>query len=144
MSRTVTPGCGNQWDNAVPQPQQLAIQFDPSLPERHRSLKECVAACAYTQRGGLTAVAGKLDMSPSHLSEVLAGGGDRGRKFDLDELERYIATYNDVTPVLYLVAKFMPEHANDTEQAAAQLRSLLQQIPALLNSVTSPKPRGRR
>jgi len=65
--------------------QQLSLSFDPDLADQHRSLKECVACRVYQQRGGVTAVAGKLDLSPSHLSEVLAGGGDRHRKFDLDE-----------------------------------------------------------
>ncbi len=31
------------------------------------------------------------------LLVLLAGGGDRHRKFDLDELERYIAAYRDFT-----------------------------------------------
>lgn len=63
--------------------QQLALSFDPDMAEQYRSLKECVASRVYNQRGGIAAVAGKLDLSPSHLSEVLGGGGDRHRKFDL-------------------------------------------------------------
>lgn len=96
----------------IPQaPTQLSLSFDPGLAEHHRSLKECLACRIYQQRGGLTAVAGKLDMSPSHLSEVLAGGGDRHRKFGLDELEKYVETYKDPTPILYLIAKYLPDAA---------------------------------
>lgn len=111
---------------------QLSLSFDPGLAEQHRSLKECVACRIYQQRGGVTAVAGKLDMSPSHLSEVLAGGGDRHRKFDLDELEKYIATYRDFTPILYLVAKFMPDASTAHAAALEQLAAFTQQFPVIV------------
>jgi hypothetical protein len=130
MRSTVPHPCGKQGDEAVPQ--QLAIAYEAGLLDQHRSLKECVAACVYRQRGGITAVAGKLDMSPSHLSEVLAGGGERHRKFDLDEFERYVATYGDTTPILYLVAKYLGQHGTDQAAAAQQLRAMLDQLPSLL------------
>jgi hypothetical protein len=110
----------------------LAIAYEPGLIDQHRSLKECVAACVYRQRGGVTAVAGKLDLSPSHLSEVLGGGGERNRKFDLDELERYVQAYGDTTPILYLCAKYLGDHGSDQAAAAQQLRAVLDQLPALL------------
>ena len=74
----------------------------------------------------------KLDMSPSHLSEVLAGGGDRHRKFDLDELEAYIARYNDPTPILYLVAKYLPDAASASAAAMQRLAEFADALPALL------------
>lgn len=101
-----------------------------------------MAARIYAQRGGVTAVAGKLDMRPSHLSEVLGGGGDRGRKFDLDELERYIEAYQDFTPILYLCAKFLgDQHAS---QAAATAR-LNEQLQALMETLgqTGVKAKGK-
>lgn len=111
---------------------QLSLSFDPDLAEQHRSLKECVAGRIYQQRGGIAAVAGKLDMSPSHLSEVLAGGGDRHRKFDLDELEEYIQKYRDFTPILYLVAKFMPDASTAHAAAMEQLAAFAQQFPQIV------------
>ena len=130
MRSSVPPPCGKQGEQSVPQ--QMAISYEPGLVDQHRSLKECVAACIYRQRGGLTAVAGKLDLSPSHLSEVLAGGGERNRKFDLDELERYVQAYGDVTPILYLAAKYLGHEGSDQAAAAQQLRAMLDQLPALL------------
>ena len=113
-------------------PTQLTLSFDPSLTEQHRSLKECVAARIYSQRGGVTTVAGKLDLSPSHLSEVLGGGGDRNRKFDLDELERYMSAYRDFEPIRYLCAKFLgdlgAEQASATARVAEQLETLMQTL----------------
>lgn len=67
--------CGKQGDKMIPQaPAQLSLPLDMSVIQQHRTLKECIAARVYVQRGGLSAVAGRLDMSPSHLSEILGGG----------------------------------------------------------------------
>lgn len=113
-------------------PTQLTLSFDPALTEQFRSLKECLAARMYSQRGGLTAVAGKLDMSPSHLSEVLGDGGERNRKFGLDELERYMTAYRDFEPIRYLCAKFLgdigAEQASATARVAEQLETLMQTL----------------
>jgi hypothetical protein len=146
MGRTVAAGCGNQGENEFPHDElaQRALAFDPTLPDQHRSLKECVAARIYNQRGGLTAVAGKLDMSPSHLCEVLAGGGERNRKFDLDELEAYIEKFGDVTPILYLVAKFMPDEMAQQAQAMRDLQNLVQRLPSMLATIQPAAPRSRR
>lgn len=110
----------------------MTLDLDPGLVEQHRSLKECLAARVYQQRGGLTAVAGKLDMSPSHLSEVLAGGGERKRKLDLDELERYIQAYQDPTPILWLVARYLPDAAAQHCAAMSRLAELAESLPTLL------------
>lgn len=117
----------------IPQsPAQLSLSFDPDLADQYRSLKECVAGRVYQQRGGISAVAGRLDMSPSHLSEVLGGGGERNRKFDLDELERYIREYRDFTPILYLVAKFMPDASAAQAAAIEQLAAFTAQFPQIV------------
>ena len=142
MRSSVRATCGNHGEDVVPQ--QMAIAYEPGLLDQHRSLKECVAACIYRQRGGLTAVAGKLDMSPSHLSEVLAGGGDRHRKFDLDELERYVQTYGDPTPILYLAAKCLGDAGTEQVAAAQQLRAMLDNLPALLAAAGVAAPRARK
>lgn len=140
MPGNVPSGCGNQWESAVPQ--QLTIAFDSDLLQ-HRSLKDCVAACVYRQRGGVTAVAGRLDMQPSHLSEVLGGGGERNRKFDLDELEAYVREFNDLTPIHYLVAKYCGDAAAEQAAAQQQLLTLLQQLPSLAAAAAKPQRRSR-
>lgn len=128
--------------------QQLSLRLDPGLVDQHRSLKECLAARIYGQRGGLTAVAGRLDMSPSHLSEVLAGGGERRRKFDLDELEAYIKEYGDVTPILWLVAKYIPDASAQQAHALDQLAQMAHLLPGLMaqlgaNNVNPPSRRKK-
>ena len=142
MPRTVPPACGNQGDDVVPQ--QMTIDLDQTLLAQHRSLKDCVAACIYRQRGGITAVAGRIDMQPSHLSEVLGGGGERNRKFDLDELERYIQQFNDTTPILYLAAKYLNDSGAEQQAAQQQLRALLQALPAVAAAAGVVPAGGRR
>jgi hypothetical protein len=139
-SRDPNSSSGNVGDNVVPlQPAQLSLALDPTIVDQHRSLKECLAARIYQQRGGVMAVAGKLDMSPSHLSEVLGGGGDRHRKLDLDEFERYVRVFNDVTPVLYLVAKYLPSLEDQQRIALEQLQAMRGQLDALIGAVAPPK-----
>lgn len=107
---------------------QLTLEFSPQLTEQFRSLKDCVAARMHMQRGGLRAVAGRLDMSPSHLSEVLGGGGERHRKFDLDEFEAYIREFHDVEPILYLCAKFMGDRQAEQQVATQRVQEQLAQL----------------
>lgn len=111
-------------------PAQLSLSLDPALSDRHASLKSCLAACIYQR--GIERVAGKLDLSPSHLSEALGGGGERGRKVDLDWLERYVATYGDTTPVLYLVAKFLRDPSANDAARADRIENLLGELASLV------------
>lgn len=107
---------------------QITLNVEPGLAVRHGSLKMCVAAGVYQR--GLGDVAGKIDRAPSHLSEALSGS-DR-RKFDVDELERYIEKTGDTTPILYLVAKFLRDPGVTQKEALAKLAWLAEQLPELM------------
>lgn len=58
---------GNARSRRFPVTAQLTLQLVPGIGARFRSLKECVA-CGIYQRG-VTAIAGKLDRSPSYLTK---------------------------------------------------------------------------
>jgi hypothetical protein len=106
---------------------QLTLALDPGVSV-HPTLKACVAAGIYQR--GIVAVAGKIDRSPSHLSEALAGA-DR-RKFDIDDLEAYIKATGDTTPIQYLVAKFLRDPGVAQQEALNRLVGLAETLPALL------------
>ena len=106
---------------------QLTLSLEPGVSV-HPSLKACVAAGVYAR--GVVAVAGKIDASPSHLSEALSGN-DR-RKFDVDDLKRYIETTGDTTPIMYLVAKFLRDPSVQQQEALQRIVALADQLPALL------------
>ena len=76
---------------------------------------------------GLTAIAGKIDLSPSKLTEKLAGqdSGGKPRGFTVDELEAYIAATGDTTPVLYLVDKYLRDPTVVRQEAMAQIAPAL-------------------
>lgn len=121
---------------------QLTLSLEPALPTRHRSLKACIAAGIYQR--GLVLVAGKIDHSPSHLSEALSGA-DR-RKFDVDDLERYIEQTGDTTPVLYLVAKFLRDPETARRAAFERLSSVMEALPGMIAEAGGAVPMraGRR
>lgn len=116
---------------------QLTLSLESSVTV-HPSLKACVAAGVYQR--GVVAVAGKIDASPSHLSESLSGS-DR-RKFDVDDLEAYIEATGDTTPIMYLVAKFLRDPAVVQQEALSRLVGLADQLPGLLEAAGLQK-KGR-
>jgi hypothetical protein len=117
---------------------QLTLDLDPSVTQAHRSLRDCVAAGVY--RRGLKTVAMDLDLSPGNLSVALSD--DPHRKFSVDELERYVQTTGDKSPIFYLVAKYLGDEASAREHALADL---LQQLPQMLAAagISTTAKRGR-
>lgn len=107
--------------------QQMTLALDPGVTV-HPTLKACIAAGIYQR--GVVAIAGKLDASPSHLSESLSGN-DR-RKFDVDDLEAYIAATGDTTPIQYLVAKFLRDPSVIQQEALNRIAALAETLPALM------------
>lgn len=120
-------------------PAQLTLPLDPALADRHPSLKSCFAACVYQR--GVERVAGKLDLSPSHLSEALGGGGDRGRKVDLDWIERYVQVYGDTTPILYLVAKYLQDPRAAEVANRSRIEFLLGELAAAVGDTNTKRKR---
>ena len=116
-----------------PATSQLTLNLEMGLAQRHRSLRDCVAAGVYAR--GLKRVAGDVDESPSKLSEKLAGGnGGRERDVGLDLFERYIDKTGDTSPVLYLVAKYLRDPTAARTDALARLEALSRELPALLQA----------
>lgn len=112
----------------APAQEQLTLSFEPGLSDRYGSLRECVATGVYQR--GLKRVAIDLDQAPSNLSVQLSD--DPSRHFSVDNLERYIEHTNDLTPVYYLVEKFIKPRDGRQEAALAQLPALAEQLQAVL------------
>jgi hypothetical protein len=120
---------------------QLTLQLEPGVGAKYRTLKECVASGVYQR--GVVAVAGKIDKQPSHLSEALSGS--ERRKFDIDDLERFVATTGDVTPILYLIDRFLSDPTARQQEAMAKLAELAESLPAILAAAgIETATRGRR
>lgn len=109
---------------------QMTLSFEPGLKDRFPSLRECIATGIYQR--GLSNVAPSLNKAPGNLSVELSD--DPTRKFGVDSLEEYIAKFGDMTPIYYLVEKYLgqPDAAKDSAMAeiaavAAQLQRLMKQ-----------------
>jgi hypothetical protein len=122
---------------------QLTLTLEQGVSVRHRSLRECMAAGVYQR--GLTRVAGQIDMAPSKLSEKLSGGnGDRQRDVGLEDLERYLQATGDVTPIHYLVEKYLGQPDLVHSAALAQIAALQQQQLELMQQLgVGLRPSGK-
>lgn len=114
--------------------QQLTLSFDADLAMRYRCLRDVVAAGAYPRT--LQRVAADIDMAPSNLSSALSGDG---RCLSVDQLEKYIEKTGDVTPIHYLVARFIGSNAE--QLIAARDARIEAGIAELLQLVSERKRR---
>lgn len=106
----------------------MILDFEPGLADRYRSLKDCVATCVY--RRGLGNVAIDLDQAPSNLSVQLSEDGSR--HFSIDSLEKYIEKTRDMTPIYYLVERFLDDKTKKKAAALEQIQALGPQFLDLL------------
>lgn len=124
--------------------QQLSITFEPGLAQRSRSLREHLATRVYQR--GLVDTAGKMDLSPSKLTEKLAGAdsGGKPRGLTVDELESYIQRTGDMSPVQYLADKYLRDPAVAQQEALAKLASLVEVLPGLMVAAGLQATPGKR
>lgn len=92
---------------------QLTLNFEPSLAERHRTLREFIAHRVHIHSRPAKVIAADMDMSPSLLTRKLHAGIDPEdrdtQRFNCDDLEDYLRCTGDVMAVMeYLISKFAP------------------------------------
>lgn len=121
---------------------QLTLDFEPGLTAKYPTLLHCVSAVIQA-RPPLKTVAADLDCSPSILSRKISTAADQDpdqkRVFNVDDLERYIQHYQDITPVLYLVEKYLQDDATRQRQALAQLEHAIPDLIALVRAAKGGK-----
>jgi hypothetical protein len=115
---------------------QLSIDFEPGLAERHQTALDCVRECAYTHKHPLKTLAADMDMSQSELSRKLAHNPDDPRRFTLDDLEKFLTATGDMTPIYYLVEKYLEDSDLRQRRALAELVKLAPQLAALIKQAT--------
>lgn len=125
--------------------QQMSLTFEPGLAMRSRCLRDHLTGQVHNR--GLVNVAGKLDLSPTRLTEKLAGVDSAGkpRGMTVDELETYMVQTGDVSPVYYLADKYLRDPAVTQQEALARIASIAEALPALMAAAglgSAPK-RGR-
>ncbi len=118
---------------------QLTLEFEPGLTDRYHDLRECLVAGVYQR--GLTNVAYDLAKAPGNLSRELAGDSDR--HFSVESFERYIQTSRDLTPIYYLIARYMGDQATAEAATMKRVEGLLAEVATLV-AQTAPKKAAKR
>jgi hypothetical protein len=114
---------------------QLTLNFESSLPERHLSLRAFVAYRAVSTAKALKAQAADLDMAPSTLSRKLNPAEGDTQRFNLDDLEAWLASTGEASSVIeYLAAKFLD---NDAARKARTLAHVEKLLPELMAAVAA-------
>lgn len=116
-------------------PVQHTLSFEAGLAERWKSLKACLRERVYAHPRPLKAIAADMDLSESDLSRKLADNPGDPRNATLDDLERYITTTGDTTPISYLVEKYAVNETTKRAYAAAELAKALPGILALAKTL---------
>ena len=121
---------------SIAQP-QLTFNFEPSLPERFKTLREFIAFRIQEQRLNAGTLASKMDLSPSVLSRKLNQPDGDTQRLNIDDLEHYITATGDVSSVVeYLAAKYMD---NEPARKARVLTKVEAMLPDLLAAIASLK-----
>jgi len=113
---------------------QLTLDFEPGLTERHTSLLACVREAALTHRNPLKTIAADMDMSQSELSRKLSDNPDDKRNFSVADLEAFIAATGDTSPIYYLIEKYLHDDDQKRKRAISALVKRMPDILALLEA----------
>ncbi|GLS13623.1 hypothetical protein [Hydrogenophaga electricum] len=107
----------------------VSLVIEPGLSRRHTSLRDVVSTGVYQH--GLSRVAAEVGVPAGNLSRQLEGSGLR--RLSVDTLEAYIAEFDDLRPIHYLVERYVlasAHRADDAHKAA-----VLAQVQALMASL---------
>jgi hypothetical protein len=125
-----------------PDRRQLTLELESGLTQRFRCARDVVAQGVY--RRGLKIVAGDLDMAPGNLSVALSD--EPTRHFSIDAFERYLQTSGDLTPLYYLVERYLGDQGAARAEALGQVLRVAEQLrdlPAILAAAGLPTKKGR-
>ena len=114
---------------------QLTLNFEPSLPEKYRTLRDYIAHRVQVQQKPAKTIAGDMDMSPSMLSRKLTPGDGDTQRFNVDDLENYITVTGDTACIEYLASKYLCSDTSRKVRAIARVESLATELAAALERI---------
>jgi predicted transcriptional regulator len=118
----------------------LNLTIDPALPEHWPSLRSYIAFRVQEQRLNASALAGKMDLSPSVLSRKLNQPEGDTQRFNCDDLEGYIKATGDIASVMsYLAAKFLESPEARQTRAVERVESLASELQIALERLKASK-----
>lgn len=112
---------------------QLTFNFEPDLGERFKTLREYIAFRVQEQRLLASALAAKMDLSPSLLSRKLNQPEGDTQRFNTDDMEGYIKATGDVASVIeYLASKYMDNEPARKARVLARVEGMLPDLMAAI------------
>jgi hypothetical protein len=117
---------------------QLTLSLEHGVVERWPSLREFIAHRVDIQSKLAKTIASDMDMSPSMLSRKLNPGEADTSRFNLDDLEKYLASTGDTPAVIeYLATKFAP--GGDDARRVRAVATVEALLPELARALTTLK-----
>lgn len=104
---------------------QLEIDFTPGLTERFPEFADCLKASVYGCGKAFKVVAAELDMSASELSRKLANNPADNVNFPAKLLPDLVEATGDLTPIYWLIEKFLEDAEARQRRAMSELCQLV-------------------
>ncbi len=122
----------------------LTLELQPSLLNRYSSLRECVHHSVLSDRRGLKAVAADCDLSVSELSRRLHPADGDLRSLDVNLFVQILESTRDLTPLHWLMAKFLQDENTKRQHAVEQLAQMMPALAQLLADAGATGRGGRK
>lgn len=117
-------------------PSQMTLSFEPTLPDRFGSLRAYIAHRAAQSHKHMKVQAGDMDMAPSTLARKLNPSEGDTQRFNVDDLEAWIASTGEAPAVIeYLAAKFMDSPEARKARLLNKLEGALPDLMAMLTQL---------
>ena len=124
---------------------QLTLSLEPGLLQRFPTLRDCVHHSVLNDPRGMKNVAADVDLSLSELSRRLNPTDGDNRSCDVNLMVSIMSSTGDLTPLRWLIARFVPDETQRRAVALQKLERLLPEIASVLSEARSPaaKPRSK-
>lgn len=120
-----------------PKTPQLTLNFEPELADNYPTLRAFVAHQLEHQKRPAKSIAGDMDMAPSTLSRKLRPAEGDTQRFNVDDLESYIAVTGDTAPIEYLASKYLYSDTHRLARLMAKAERQQAELDRTINQIRS-------
>lgn len=114
----------------------MALELDPSLPEKYPRFMDVIRAQAYTCGKPMKAIAADMDLSQSELSRKLSDNPSDPRNFTAEDLDKFIPATGSHLVIDWLIAKYKQNPELRREHLLAEVNRTMKEASALLKSLS--------
>ncbi len=109
--------------------EQINLELEPGYLDRFQTIEDTVVHVVYSGRKAQGSIALDLDESPSALTRKVKGDLD----FPLKHLPALMETTGDLTPLYWLVERFLTPERGEREQALRKALACVAGYPEVAN-----------